>query len=147
MSEKEPLYTPDRNSQTVKDIDSLKAEREGVAKLIAASGEERKLPHSVYSVIEDLLDFMDQGIRVEILPTHSQLTTQEAADVLGVSRPHLIKLLENGTIPYYMVGKHRRIRLDDLLVYKDHRDSERREALDRIKAKSEELGLYDMDDG
>lgn len=147
MSEKEPLYIPDQNSQNVKEIDSLRAEEEGVAKLISASGEERELPHSVYAVIEDLLSYMDRGIRVELLPTHSQLTTQEAADVLGVSRPHLIKLLDNGTIPHYMVGKHRRIRLDELLVYKDRRDSERREALDRVKAKSDELGLYDMEDG
>lgn len=147
MSDKEPLYTPDQNSQNVKELDSLRAEEEGVAKLTSASGEVRELPHSVYEVVEDLLSFMDHGIRVELLPTHTQLTTQEAADVLGVSRPHLIKLLDNGMIPHYMVGKHRRIRLDELLVYKDRRDSERREALDRVKAKSEELGLYDMEDG
>jgi excisionase family DNA binding protein len=147
MSEKEPLYTPDQNSQNVKEIDSLRAEEEGVAKLISASGEVRELPHSVYEVVEDLLSFMGRGIRVELLPVHSQLTTQEAADVLGVSRPHLIKLLEDGTVPFYKVGKHRRLRLEDLLVYKERRDSERRETLDCVKKESEELGLYDMEDG
>jgi excisionase family DNA binding protein len=147
MSEKEPLYTPDRNSRNVKEIDDLRAKQEGVAKLVSASGEVRELPHSEYKVVEDLLGFMDQGVRVELLPVHTQLTTQEAADVLGVSRPHLVKLLEDGNIPYYKVGKHRRIRLDELLVYKERRDSGRREALDLIKKESEELGLYDVEDG
>lgn len=147
MSEKEPLYTPDRDSQNVKEIDDLRAEQEGVAKLVSASGEVRELPHSEYKVVEDLLSFMDRDIRVELLPVHTQLTTQEAAGVLGVSRPHLVKLLEDGKIPYYKVGKHRRIRLDELLVYKERRDSERREALDLIKEESEELDLYDMEDG
>lgn len=147
MNERETLYAPDQEAQNVKEINEIRAREEGVATLTTPSGEEvRELPHSVYQVIQDVLHYVDQGISVTVMPTHSQLTTQQAADLIGVSRPHLVKLLEAEEIPHCKVGKHRRIRLDDLLVYKYRRDSKRRRILDQIKAESEELGLYDLED-
>jgi excisionase family DNA binding protein len=147
MNEREPLYAPDQEHENVKELDELLAEQEGVPGLVAPSGKVHPLPHSVYEVLRSAVHQLAQGTAVTIMPMHSQVTTQRAADILGVSRPHLVKLLEKEEIPYHKVGKHRRIRLLDLLVYRDQRDSKRREILDQIKADSEELGLYDLEDG
>ncbi len=69
---------------------------------------------------------------------------QEAAELLNVSRPFLVKLLEQGAMPYTMVGTHRRIRFEDLTAYKEQRDNQRRESLKRLTQLSEEMGLYDV---
>lgn len=146
MNEREPLYAPDQEAETVKELDEILAKQEGVPGLVAPSGEVHKLPHSVYEVLRDAVHELAQGHKITIMPMHSSVTTQGAADILGVSRPHLIKLLEREDIPYNKVGKHRRIRVVDLLVYRDQRDSKRRQVLDQIKTDSEELGLYDLED-
>ena len=74
------------------------------------------------------------------------MTTQQAANILGVSRPFLIKLLEQGEIPYSKVGTHRKIYLEDLINYKEKRDKQREEALDELINMTEELGLYELDE-
>ena len=84
---------------------------------------------------------MAQGHAVAVMPYHAQLTTQQAADLLGVSRPHLVKLLTDGAIPYTKPSKHRRVRLDDLMAYKARRDTQRGEALDELAAEADRLGL------
>ncbi len=86
---------------------------------------------------------MARGNAVRVLPVKAELSTQQAADLLNVSRPHLVKLLERGEIPYHRAGSHRRVVLEDLLVYKQRRDRERLDALDEITRISDELGLYD----
>jgi|SRR5215204_4325844 excisionase family DNA binding protein len=141
--EGEHVLAPDKDAPMVKELDAVLAKSEGEAKLVAPSGEIRELPHSVYKVLKRVIHDMAQGIPVTVLPVHSELTTQEAADILNVSRPFLIGLLRKDEIPYRMVGTHRRIRLDDLLVYKARRDAERRQLLDEIAADSQELGLYE----
>jgi excisionase family DNA binding protein len=146
MNEREPLYAPDQEAEIVKELDEILAKQEGIPGLLAPTGEVHPLPHSVYEVLRDAVHELAQGGSVTIMPMHSYVTTQRAADILGVSRPHLVKLLEREDIPYHKVGKHRRIRLLDLLVYKDQRDSKRKQILDQIKADSEELGLYDLED-
>lgn len=80
----------------------------------------------------DLLRYVGSGRAVTIVPIEERLTTQSAADLLDVSRPHLIKLLERGDIPHTMVGRHRRIRAHDLFEYKRRRDSERAVALSEL---------------
>jgi excisionase family DNA binding protein len=77
-----------------------------------------------------------------VLPLATDLTTQEAADLLGVSRPHLIRLLEQGELPHHLVGKHRRIRAEDVIAYRRAQEQERRLALDALTEQSEQLGLY-----
>lgn len=78
-----------------------------------------------------------------VIPVDEELTTQEAADILNVSRPYLVSLLEQGVIPFVKTGTHRRIPLGDLLEYKTRRDAQRRKALTELTQLSQELGLYD----
>jgi excisionase family DNA binding protein len=146
VHEGEPVLAPDRDSETVQELDAVLAENEGVAKLVAPSGEILELPHSIYEVLRRVIHDMARGNAVRIMPIHAEMTTQEAADLLNVSRPFLVKLLEKGDITYRKVGTHRRIRLDDLLVYRDHRDSERRRLLDEIASESQKLDLYEEDE-
>ncbi len=84
-----------------------------------------------------------QGQGVTLVPEDKELTTQQAADLLNVSRPYLVKLLEQRQIPYTKTGTHRRLRVADLVAYKARRDEERGEALAELTQLSEELGHYD----
>ena len=86
---------------------------------------------------------MQLGQAVVLIPENQQLTTQRAADLLGVSRPHLIKLLEAGALPYQKAGSNQRIDLKDLVTYQKRRDVERKSALDRIAKEAFESGLYE----
>ena len=110
-------------------------------------GEERKasqklsLPASAIRLLLDLLTEMAAGNAVTLIPVHAQLTTQQAADVLNVSRPFLVSLLEEGKIPHVKVGTHRRILFEDLMRYKNSVDRERRKALDELVSQSEALGM------
>lgn len=110
-------------------------------------GEERKaaqklaLPASAIRLLLDLLTEMAAGNAVTLIPVHAQLTTQQAADVLNVSRPFLVSLLEEGKIPHIKVGTHRRILFEDLMRYKKEVDRERRKVLDELVKQSEALGM------
>jgi excisionase family DNA binding protein len=81
------------------------------------------------ALLMELLRHIGKGNAVTLVPVHEMLTTQQAADVLNVSRPFLISLLDKGLVPYDTVGRHRRIKADDLFAYKRTRDNKRREAL------------------
>lgn len=110
-------------------------------------GEERKaaqkleLPASAIRLLLDLLTEMAAGNAVTLIPVHAQLTTQQAADVLNVSRPFLVSLLEEGKIPHVKVGTHRRILFEDLMRYKKSVDRARHKALDELVKQSETLGM------
>jgi excisionase family DNA binding protein len=79
---------------------------------------------------------------MSIVPIHEEFTTQEAADILNVSRQYLVELLDTQTIPHTKVGTHQRIRFGDLMNYKNERDAKRQEVLSRMTKKSQQLGLY-----
>ena len=87
------------------------------------------------------LTALARGEPVAVIPLASQMTTQGAADHLNVSRPHLIKLLERGEIPFEMVGKHRRIKFEDVMTYRNKRSQGRRELLQSLTAEDEAQGL------
>jgi len=102
-----------------------------------------ELPAGAVAVLRDLLVFMSRGHGITMFPRLAEVTTAEAADILNVSRPYVIKLLEAGEIAYRMVGSHRRIPLRDVFSYKNRIDQERETILDQMVAEAEDLGLYD----
>lgn len=99
------------------------------------------LPAHALRLLKDILAEMAQGHAVALLPLQTELTTQQAADLLNVSRPYLIGLLEQRQIPFRHVGQHRRIRLDDLLAYKAKDDQFRRSVADELAADAQELDM------
>lgn len=101
-----------------------------------------EVPEQVYRLTREVLSIVAEGGTAAVVEVEHDLTTQAAADILGVSRPHLIKLLDQGEIPYYKVGSHRRLAVADVLNYKRQRDIDRRAALSELTALSQELGLY-----
>ena len=100
-----------------------------------------ELPPSVVQLLLDILDHVARGNVVRLLPIQAELTTQQAATLLNVSRPHLVQLLEDRKIPYRKVGTHRRIRAEDVFAYKRGINRKRREVLQEIAAHDQELGL------
>ncbi|CAM4447635.1 excisionase family DNA-binding protein [Deinococcus marmoris] len=99
------------------------------------------LPTGTRSLLETILQEVAQGHAVQVVPVQAELGTQDAADLLGVSRPHLVKLLDDGALASWKVGTHRRVRLDDLLVYRARRDVQRQQALQELADLDQELGL------
>lgn len=95
------------------------------------------------ALIERPLEAMADGDGVAILPLDAELTTQEAAEILGLSRPSLVKLLKQGAIPFRTLGVHRRLKASDVLAYCKTRDAKRRRALDKLATENQRLGLYD----
>lgn len=115
-------------------------------KIVEDDGSEQDvvIPAAAYSLLVDILSQMAQGNAVTLIPIHAELTTQEAADILNVSRPFLIKLIEVGEIPCRKVGRHRRIRFEDLMNYKQQTERARMQALDELAAQAQELNMdYD----
>jgi len=114
-------------------------------KIVEDDGSEKvaKIPEAAYRLFVDILTQMAQRNAVTLIPIHAELTTQQAADLMNVSRPYLIKLMEAGEIAYCKVGRHRRVRFEDLMAYKTKVDASRQDALDELVAETELLGLYD----
>lgn len=124
----------------------LAANGDGLIRLVSDGVEaEMRVPASVLRYLEEILSHLGRGQSVRVLPLDAELTTQQAADLLNVSRPYLITLLEEEkAIPFRMVGKHRRVRLLDALAYKRKFLEERAEVLRELAAQAQELGMgYD----
>jgi len=108
---------------------------------IRLDGADLIVPRQAVSLLRDILAQMAQGNAVTIVPTHAELSTQEAATILNVSRPFVVKLLERGEIPFRKAGTHRRIRYEDLMRYKARMDADSREAMDALAAQAQELDM------
>jgi excisionase family DNA binding protein len=116
------------------------------AKLVGPDGKEIPVPESIYKVLEQVIPLLASDQAISIVPIGHLLTTQEAAELLNVSRPFLIKLLDQETIPFERPegpGSHRRIKFEDLMEYKHKRSAERREQLKRLTKLSQEAGFYE----
>jgi excisionase family DNA binding protein len=116
-------------------------QKEGKALLIAPSAEEEpvEVPGSAFEALKFVVEAMAKGQTIVLMPQGRILTTQEAAEFLHVSRPHLVKLCDNGVLPYERVGAHRRLRIEDVLGYKEARARERDEKLTELTRLSQEL--------
>ena len=99
------------------------------------------VPRSAVELLARILDHMARGEGVTLVPSHAELTTQQAADLLGVSRPFLIGLLDTERIEYRKVGRHRRIKAESLMVYKREDDQRRGQAADDLTSLGQEMGL------
>ncbi len=111
--------------------------------LVAADGERLELPESMYDALRQVADALSSGMGVSVAPLSAMLTTQEAADYLGISRPTLVRILERGEIPMEKPGRHRFVRLKDLVEYQERMKVQRRDALGQLVADAEEDGLYE----
>src|SRR5580700_2859353 len=116
--------------------------REVEAKLIGPDGRTEILPNNLYSFLLRLLADLRAGHSVTILQNRHELTTIEAAKILGVSRQFLVQLLEKGEIPFHLVGTHRRMYVRDVTAYKSRRDASRRKTLDDLARREFAKGDY-----
>jgi excisionase family DNA binding protein len=120
----------------------LHAASGGIARIkFQETGEYLKIPKKAFDLLSDILHSMAQGRTVTLIPLDSVVSTQQAADMLKVSRPHLVKLLEAGAIPFKKAGIHRRIDLKDLLEYQHKQEHTRKKQLDFLTEQAQELNL------
>ena len=108
---------------------------------VGESAEKIELPAVAVHLLIDVLSTLADGNAVSLIPIHAELTTQEAAQILGTSRPYLIKLLEKNQIPFRLVGSHRRILFQDLLEYKKRDDERRKSVLKELANSARDLSI------
>src|SRR5690625_5987064 len=101
------------------------------------------IPLRALKLLGDILKSMSQGKPISIIPIAAEVTTQKAAEILGCSRPYFIKLLDEGKIPFTKIGRHRRIKMADVLAYKEQQKQEQKKRLIKMMQNDEALGLYD----
>jgi excisionase family DNA binding protein len=111
--------------------------------LVTVNGEKVKLPATVYEVLKRIVALMADGKAVTLIPDNQVVTTQRAADILGMSRPFFIKLLGTGAMAHHRVGNQRRVYLRDVLKYAHRREQERQAALNRLSRQAFDTGLYE----
>lgn len=110
---------------------------------IQETKEKIKIPLSALKLLGDVLKAMGQGKLISLVPIATEVTTQAAAEILGCSRPHLVKLLEEGKISFTKVGKHRRIKFDDIMKYRSEMKAQQKQNIIDIMNLDEDTGLYD----
>jgi excisionase family DNA binding protein len=110
---------------------------------ISETGEKIKIPLKALKLLAYILKVTGQGKPVSIVPVATEMTTQAAAEMLGCSRPHVVKLLEEGVIPYTKVGKHRRVKYEAVMKFRQKMKADRKKRLIDMMKKDEDSGLYD----
>ncbi|MDZ8186930.1 MAG: helix-turn-helix domain-containing protein [Nostoc sp. ChiSLP02] len=137
------VISPQLEAQSIKELERILSIEGSRAKLVGANGEQIIIPEPIYQVLLQVVHTMASGKAISIIPQQQELTTQQAAEFINVSRPYLIKLLEQGEIPHIKVGSHRRVRFDDLMKYKQQRDVKRDRLLTELTQMSQEAGFYE----
>ena len=125
----------------ISSIEQLKSDQVKIE--IEETGERIILPVKALNLLGEILKAMSQGKPISIVPLATEVTTQKAAEILGCSRPYLVKLLEEGKIEYAKVGKHRRIKYEDVIDYKKKMKEEQKKRLIEMMHADEDLGRYD----
>ncbi|CAG4932557.1 helix-turn-helix domain-containing protein [Acidithrix sp. C25] len=140
--EKIPVFPPDTLDELLELSRFIQVHTEP-GFLVGPDGEKTPLSAEVYEVLRQVIEAMRRGRAILVSSQGLFLTTQEAADFLGVSRPTLVKLLEEGTIAFEKPNRHRRVRLQDLVDFQQRRRIERKQVLNQLTEEASELGLYD----
>ena len=133
---------PPRDLNALLDLGRFLEQHAEPGLLLGPDGQQVPLPEEVYRLLVDVVEAMREGKVITLVPHTQRLTTQEAADFLGVSRPTLVKFLEEGKIPYEQPGRHRRVLFSDVLSYRERMREERHAALDEMTREASEAGLY-----
>lgn len=145
-------YFPDESGAEIVDfVKALQARGiaapEAKAALVGPDNSRIELPDALHRVLLQVAEALMQGMAITVAPQSARLTTQQAADFLGVSRPTLVRLLERGEIPMTKPGRHRYVELRDLVAYQETARHRRRAILDQMAAEADVDGLYDATDG
>lgn len=114
-------------------------------KLVGPGGESIPIPEAVFYLLERVVEVMARGDAITVVPVGKEVTTQQAANLLNVSRQYLVRLLDEGRIAYRKTGKHRRLRVEDVLAFKEQRDKDRRAGLRELSRMTQEFGGYDAE--
>ena len=139
----ESVMAQEPEKSSIKHLESILQLEGAQPKLVGVDGQEIHIPESVYQILHQAVHALALGKVISVVIQDRELTTQKAADILKVSRPYLIKLLDQGEIPCIRVGTHRRVRFDDLMKYKEERDTKRREGIKQFTQFLEAEGFYD----
>lgn len=141
-SVQEQTVLPPRDAEALAEIEKVLRSSEGAVTLAGAKGQ-AVMPDELRAIMTNVVMALRRGQAITLAPHALRLTTQQAADLLGISRPTLIKLLEDGKIPYETPNRHRRIQLIDLLNYQASRRGERRDTLRDLAREAQDLGSYE----
>jgi excisionase family DNA binding protein len=137
----QPISLPEAEQKQVQELEAML--RQGSAALVSSNGERIDLPNTVYEILKKVVTLMAHGQAITLIPDNQAVTTQRAADILGMSRPFFIKLLDAGVMAHHRVGNQRRVYLREVLAYAQKREKERRAALARLSQAAVDAGLYD----
>jgi excisionase family DNA binding protein len=138
VEQKVAIESYDTLAAAIEQISSEQTEIE-----IEETKEKIKIPSRALKLLGDILKAMSEGKPISIVPVATEVTTQKAAEILGCSRPHLVKLLEEGKIEFTKVGKHRRLKFEDVFKYREKMKSEQKNHIIDIMDFDEGIGLYD----
>jgi excisionase family DNA binding protein len=130
-------------SKALEDMVHLRRRRAPKCKLVGPKGQSIAIPEAVFYVLERVAEVMARGDSITVVPVGREVTTQQAADLLNVSRQYLVRLLDEARIPFRKTGKHRRLRIEDVLAFKEQRDKDRRAGLRELSRLSQEFGGYE----
>lgn len=137
-----PVVPAQTEEEKIKTLSEM-LKRPGRFRLFGPDGTLQEIPHTVQELFSQIVTGMSEGKGMTVIPAEKELTTRMAAGLLGMSRQYLVRLLDEGKIPFHRTGTHRRLRLTDVLDYRQKRSQERREAIARIARKEIDERTYD----